>query len=108
MSGIDGYYFEDDWGGKYYPGRIFSCPDVEDPDEPGYYLMEDRDVSDERDFWQEVSAILQENYGLGAYQARKKIYELEERFMGASPEVVKLNYHYSPRRIAEEIMEYKE
>lgn len=108
MSGIDGYYYEDDWEGRYYPGRIFSCPDVEDPDEPGYYLMEDRDVSDERDFWQEVSAILQENYGLGAYQARKKIYELEERFMGASPEVVELNYHYSPKRVAEEIMEYEE
>lgn len=107
MSGIDGYYYENDWGWQYYPGKIFSNPDIEDPDEPGYYLMEDRDVSGERDFWQEVSAVLQENYGLGAYQARKKIYELEERFMGASPIVVELNYHYSPRRIAEEIMENK-
>lgn len=101
MSGIDGCYYCDDEGFEHQPGAIFSIPfnskGKRRKDEPY-----------ERDFWQEVSAILQENYGLGAYQARKKIYELEERFMGASPEVVKLNYHYSPRRIAEEIMEYEE
>lgn len=78
MSGIEGYYHSDDWGGQYYPGKIFSNPDIEDPDEPGYYLEEKRDVSLDRQHWQNVSSCLQSK-GLAPYQARLKIYELEKR-----------------------------
>lgn len=101
MSGIDGCYYCDDEGFEYYPGAVFSK-------EYGPRGGRRKNELDERNFWQEVSSCLQEDHGLGAYQARKKIYELEERFMGARPKVVELNYHYSPKRIAEEIMEYKD
>lgn len=101
MSGIEGYYYNEDEGFEYYPGAIFS---KQYGPRGGKRKLEPM----EREFWQEVSTSLQENYGLGAYQARKKIYESEERFMGASPRLVEITYHYSPRRIAEKIMEYKD
>lgn len=105
MSGIEGCYFADDWGFQYYPGKVFSSPDRED-DEPGYYVDRDpEEVELEREFWQEVSKELQE-LGLGAFQARKKIYELEERMMCASPEVIEIIYHYSPKRIAKGLIEF--
>ena len=86
---------------EYYPGKVFSL-------ERGPRGGKRKEEPYEREFWQEVSSILQEKYELGAYQARKKIYELEERFMGASPRVIEITYHYSPRRIARSIMEYKD
>lgn len=99
MSGIDGCYYCDDEGFKYHPGDIFSK-------EYGPRGGKRKLATEERNFWQEVSSCLQEYYGLGAYQARKKIYELEERMMGASPKVLEITYHYSPKRIAKDIMEY--
>lgn len=100
MSGIEGYYHSEDDGWEYYPGKIFS---LDRGPRGGKRNLEPM----EREFWQEVSTNLQ-GMGLRAYEARKKIYELEERMMGASPKVVEITYHYSPRRIAEELLEYKD
>lgn len=99
MSGIEGAYHSEDWLFEYGPGAVFS---QQYGPRGGKRKLEPL----EREFWQEVSTSLQ-GMGLRAYEARKKIYELEERMMGASPKVVEITYHYSPRRIAEEIMEYK-
>ena len=85
---------------EYYPGKVFSL-------ECGPRGGKRKDEPYEREFWQEVSFVLQESHGLGAYQARKKIYELEERFINTSSKVVELIYHYSPKRIAKDVMERK-
>lgn len=80
MSGIEGCYYEDDWGWKWTPGKIFSNPDTEDPEEVGYYLEKPPDqVERERRHWQNVSSCLQHNKRLAPYQARLKIYELEKK-----------------------------
>lgn len=99
MSGVEGCYYCDDDGYEYYPGAVFS---QQYGPRGGKRKLEPV----EREFWQEVSTNLQ-NMGLRAYEARKKIYELEERMMGASPKVVEITYHYSPQRIAKGLMEYK-
>lgn len=89
MSGIDGCYYCDDEGFEYQPGTIFSLG-------RGSRGGKRKDEFHDRQYWQLVSLCLQEFHGLGAYQARKKIYELEERFMGASSKVIEIIYHDEP------------
>jgi hypothetical protein len=97
MSGIDGCFFNDDRGFQYYPGKIFSR-------RLGPNGGKRKDEPEERKYWQEVSTELQ-RLGLGAYQARKKIYELEERFNKVSSKVVEILYHDSPQKIARKLYE---
>lgn len=99
MSGIEGCYYCNDEGFEYYPGAVFS---QQYGPRGGKRKLE----SMERQYWQEVSTNLQD-MGLRSYEARKKIYELEERMMGASPKVIELTYHWEPSNIAKELMEYK-
>ncbi len=100
MSGIEGYYYEGDSGFQYYPGKVFSLTH-------GPRGGKRKDEPLDREFWQEVSGALQQNHGLRAYQARELIYELEERYMGAKPSEIELIYHWSPKRIAEDIVNYE-
>lgn len=85
----------------YHPGKVFSKA-------LGPRGGKRKDEPHEREYWQEVSQVLQEQYGLAAYQARKKIYKLEEDFVGAEPKVIEIIYHYHPKNIARDIMEFKE
>lgn len=101
MSGVEGCYYEGDSGFQYYPGKVFSLTH-------GPRGGKRKDELLEREFWQEVSGALQQNHGLGAYQARELIYEYEKDMMGASPKVIEIIYHYHPKNIAQDIMEYKE
>ncbi len=73
MSGIEGCYYDGDWGFQYYPGKVFS-------QELGPRGGKRKNAPFEREFWQEVSKVLQNHYGLAPYQARKKIYQYEERW----------------------------
>jgi hypothetical protein len=74
MSGIEGCYYEGDSYFEYYPGKIFS----QEYGPKG--ARRKRHELLEREFWQEVSKVLQNHYGLAPYQARKKIYQYEERW----------------------------
>lgn len=78
---------DEDW--EYYPGRIFS---QQYGPRGGKRKLE----REERDYWQLVSLCLQEFHGLGAQQARQKIYKLEERFMGVNPKTIEILYHTEP------------